>query len=105
MLNGESKNAGVAIITYEHARFAQEAVTKLDKFEFDNKPLRVFQVDKMVEMMSRSEEFDASKFKVDSFSRADERDWLLDEEHREQLLLRYADETEIYWVSGDGGPP
>jgi len=100
----KQESCGMLVVTYEHKRFAEEAVAKLDNIDFDKGKLRLVQIDKMVEMMARPEKFEPSKFTVERFARADERDWLLDDDHREQILLRYQDETEIYWVNGDGAP-
>merc|ERR1719420_881784 len=80
---------GLMIVTFENSADATKACETLDQFD---------------EIMTRREEF-VPKRTLEHFDRSDFRDWLADKKCREQLLLRYQDETEIYWHDMMTGTP
>merc|ERR1719188_2708558 len=67
--------------------------------------LKVIKMDVFKDMMAnRSQEFTPKKV-LDTFDRRDFREWLSDKKCREQILLRYQTETEIYWHDTLAGQP
>lgn len=89
---------GAAVITYEHPDHVDMAVAKMDGLSLDaNHTFKVIRLDAMTDIMNRPDEFDAAAHKVAGFSRSEERDWVLDQKGREQIMIRYQDETEVLW--------
>merc|ERR1712232_1426787 len=95
---------GVCIVTYDSVAEAEKAMSlhgvNLDK----NHTFKVCTVDSYDEIVNRPEEF-VAKRTLTNFSRAEFRDWLVDKKFREQFLLRYQQETEIYWHDTMVGQP
>jgi len=88
---------GFLIVHFEEKESAEKAVQTLDGMNLDkNHTFKVVNFDKFYEICTRSEEFVPQRT-LSSFSRADFREWLADKRCREQILLRYQSETEIYW--------
>uniref|UniRef100_A0A7S0ZMM6 Eukaryotic translation initiation factor 3 subunit B n=1 Tax=Noctiluca scintillans TaxID=2966 RepID=A0A7S0ZMM6_NOCSC len=96
---------GFMIVTYKTEQEAIEVVKTLDGWEFDRKhTFKVIRLETFDQIINRSEEF-VPKNTLNSFSREDFRDWLCDKKCREQFLLRYNTETEIYWHDTMAGSP
>jgi translation initiation factor 3 subunit B len=104
MNDATEKTFGVVIVTYKTAAEAEKALSlhgvALDK----NHTFKVCKIDDFDEIANRSEEFKAVRT-LTNFSRAQFRDWLVDDKFREQFLLRYQQETEIYWHDTMVGQP
>jgi len=96
---------GFLIATFEKAETANDAVTRLDGMNLDKThTFKVVKMDNFDSITSRKEEFNP-KTTVARPCRADHRDWLTDPQTREQFLLRYNAETEIYWHDTLAGEP
>lgn len=88
---------GFLLVTYKTPEIATKAVDTLDGYSLDKKNVfKVVMVDTFDKIVERETEFVPTR-SATSFSRADLRDWLADSRCREQILLRYQTETEIYW--------
>jgi|EP00927_Polykrikos_kofoidii_P049678 translation initiation factor 3 subunit B len=100
-----NQTGGFVIATYEQTAHAESAAQALDGYVMaaSNK-FKVVKLDDFDDIMARSDKFHAERT-LTSFSRKDFRDWLLDKKFREQLLLRYQHETEIYWHDPFAGQP
>lgn len=96
---------GCAIVTFKTDEQANNAASTLDGMALDKShKFKVVKMDDFDAITSRREEFQAERT-LSSFSRSDFRKWLLDEKCREQILLRYQTETEIYWHDTMNGAP
>jgi len=96
---------GLMIVTFENTADATKACETLDGMSLDRAhTFKVVKLDQFNEVMSRTEEF-VPKRTLEHFDRSDFRDWLADKKCREQILLRYQDETEIYWHDMMTGVP
>jgi len=96
---------GFVIVTFETAEAADHAVNTLDGMQLDkNHVFNVIKFDKFDEITGRSEHFEPQRT-LSYFQRGDFRQWLCDKKCREQLLLRYQQETEIYWHDTMAGYP
>lgn len=96
---------GFAIVTYEDAQAVANCMRNVNNIPFDKKHvLKVFKLDDFDLVTSREAEFQKER-RVANFSRTDFRQWLTDKKCREQLLLRYQAETEIYWHDTMAGMP
>jgi len=96
---------GIVIVTFETEEAANNAVSTLDGMILDKShTFKVVKLDDFDEITNREEEFQAQRT-LNSFSRSDFRRWLADDKCREQLLLRYQTETEIYWHDTMQGVP
>jgi translation initiation factor 3 subunit B len=96
---------GVAFATYNTAAEAQKAAETLNGVKLDKTyTYRVSKIDDFHEIVERPEEFQPKKT-LTRFSRTEFRDWLVDKKFREQFLLRYQQETEIYWHDAMVGQP
>eukprot|EP00928_Gymnodinium_smaydae_P003346 TRINITY_DN111_c0_g2_i1.p2 TRINITY_DN111_c0_g2~~TRINITY_DN111_c0_g2_i1.p2 ORF type:complete len:700 (+),score=206.55 TRINITY_DN111_c0_g2_i1:98-2197(+) len=105
-LNPETgETDGFAIVTYNTQESADTALKTLDGMALDKKHVfKVLPLDQFDEITSRSDKF-VPKRTLQCFSREDFRDWLTDKQFREQLLLRYQQETEIYYHDTMAGQP
>lgn len=96
---------GIVIATFESEDAASSACSRLNGFSLDrNHTFKVLPLDEFDNIVNRSDVFQYSK-KLSTFTRTDFRTWLMDEKCREQILLRYKDETEIYWHDTLAGAP
>ncbi|CAK0899790.1 unnamed protein product, partial [Prorocentrum cordatum] len=98
---------GMVIVTFDTAEDADNAATALDGMSLDKShTFKVVKMDKFDEIVNRDEDstFRAVK-SLSTFSRCDFREWLTDAKCREQLLMRYQAETEIYWHDTMNGQP
>eukprot|EP00928_Gymnodinium_smaydae_P003345 TRINITY_DN111_c0_g1_i1.p2 TRINITY_DN111_c0_g1~~TRINITY_DN111_c0_g1_i1.p2 ORF type:complete len:704 (+),score=238.21 TRINITY_DN111_c0_g1_i1:105-2216(+) len=96
---------GWLIVTFDTKESAQNACKTLDGMALDKKHVfKVVPMDKFDEITSRPDKF-TPKRTLSAFSREDFRDWLMDKQFREHLLLRYQQETEIYWHDVMAGQP
>jgi len=96
---------GFMIVAFETEEAVNDAVQKLDGFKLDKAhTFKLVKMDKFEQVVGRSDDFVPQRT-VKSFSRVDFRDWLTDRKCREQLLLRYQTETEIYWNDAMEGRP
>merc|ERR1740121_2870114 len=96
---------GMVIVNFEKVEDAEKAATSLHGMQLDKSHVfKVVKMDKFDEIVNREEEFRAVKT-LSTFSRCDFREWLTDTKCREQLLLRYQAETEIYWHDTLNGQP
>lgn len=96
---------GFLLATYKDEEAANQAVSTLNGFALDkNHSFKVVKVDSFEEICNRSENYEEKKT-FDEFSRKDFRKWLEDDKCREQLLIRYQDETEIHWWDTLAGEP
>jgi len=105
-MNESSQDSyGFVIVKYETMEACNTAASTLHGMNLDkNHQFKVLKLDKFDEITSREEAFQPKRT-LNSFSREDFRDWLLDGKFREQLLLRYQQETEIYWHDTLAGQP
>merc|ERR1719375_1867822 len=69
-----------------------------------NHQFKVHKMDDFDKIAGRADAFTPQRT-LTSFSREDFRDWLLDKKFREQLLLRYQQETEIHHYDPMAGMP
>lgn len=96
---------GCVIVTFKTVEEANKAATTLDGMALDKAhTFKVVKMDAFTGIMNRSDHFEPQRT-LSSFSRSDFRRWLGDEKCREQLLLRYQTETEIYWHDTMNGAP
>lgn len=96
---------GLVIATFETAEEANNAKNILDGMALDKvHTFKVIKMDDFDKIVSRREEFEPQRT-LNSFSRADFRTWLADKKCREQILLRYQNNTEIYWLDTAVGEP
>jgi translation initiation factor 3 subunit B len=96
---------GMVIVTFDSVEDADKAAITLDGMSLDKSHVfKVVKMDKFDEIVKRDEEFRPVK-SLSTFSRSDFKDWLTDSKCREQLLLRYQAETEIYWHDTLNGQP
>jgi len=105
-LNEEgTTTCGFVLVTFSSATEADAAVKQLNGLALDKThTFKVLKVDQFDSVISRPEEFIA-KSSGSRPSRVDHRDWLTDQHTREQFLLRYNQETEIYWHDTLSGEP
>jgi len=96
---------GVLFATFDSPEAAQGAKKGLDGMSLDKKhTFKVVMMDEFDGIANRPDEFTPAKT-LSTFSRHDFRDWLSDASCREQILLRYQTETEIYWHDTTTGEP
>jgi len=96
---------GFFIVTYDSAQDAQSALKTLDGVRLDKShQFRVIKLDDFDEIVNRPEDFEAQR-NLQIIDREDFRDWLQDKKFREQFLLRYQQETEIYYHDTMAGQP
>lgn len=96
---------GFIIVTFESKEVADKAAEVLDGKKLDiTHTYKVVKMDAFDSITSRSEEFVPVRT-LKTFPRGDFRLWLQDPKCREQLLLRYQNETEIYWHDTLAGQP
>lgn len=96
---------GFVIVTYNSAQEADAAVKSLNGLALDKThTFKVWKFDQFDSIISRPEEF-RPKITIQRPSREDHRDWMRDQQTREQFLLRYNQETEIYWHDTLSGEP
>lgn len=99
------KSCGVVIVTYESIGSSDAAVATLNGFRLDsNHTFKAVKIDAFDEITHRPDTFQPNKT-LSSFPRSDFRDWLADDACREQILLRYQNDTEIYWHDPMAGAP
>jgi len=102
--SGETSE-GCCIVTFKTEEEAVKAASTLDGMALDKSHrLKVVRLDEFDNITYRSEEFEAQRT-LTYFSRGDFRKWLSDEKCREQFLLRFQTETEIYWHDQMNGSP
>jgi len=96
---------GFLIVTFEAAEASNSAVQTLDGMILDkNHTFKVVKLDTFDEITNRPEHFEPKR-SLNYFQRGDFRQWLADKKCREQILLRYQQETEIYWHDTMAGYP
>jgi translation initiation factor 3 subunit B len=96
---------GWLIATFEDQSGVDSALSYVHGLKFDKKHvLTCVRIDDFDEVAGRDSEFRLQRT-LTAFSRADARLWLSDKKCREQLLLRYQAETEIYWHDTMAGMP
>jgi translation initiation factor 3 subunit B len=103
----EEANAtyGFVIATFDSKSVADDAAKKLDGMSLDKiHTFKCVKLDDFDQICRRPEEFNP-KNNIQRPSRVDHREWLTDEVTREQFLLRYGAETEIYWHDTLAGEP
>lgn len=100
-----TETQGLLLVTFETPEAATNARSTLHGMSLDKKhTFKVVMMDEFDKIVNRSDEFDAQS-SITAFSRADFRQWLEDKKCREQVLLRYQSETEIYWMDTAVGEP
>jgi len=96
---------GFLIATFNDKKTAEEAMQKLDGMNLDKShAFKVVKLDNFDSITARQEEF-RPKTTIARPSRGDHRDWLADSQTREQFLLRYNADTEVYWHDMNAGEP
>jgi translation initiation factor 3 subunit B len=96
---------GYVIVTFTTAQEADNAVASLNGLALDKThTFKVVKFDQYDKIVTRPEEFNP-KNNIQRPSRQDHRDWLADPQTREQFLLRYNTETEIFWNDPNAGEP
>lgn len=105
-LNEETeKTDGFVVVNYETQESCEKAMTTMNGMSLDkNHQFKVIRMDDFESITARPDEFHAERT-LSNFCREDFRDWLLDKKFREQFLLRYQQETEIYWHDTLAGQP
>ena len=91
-----SATLGIAIVTLSDESIVAKVIERVDGFEVSKgQALRAFPFDVAESILE-----DAAAVSSDSsvLDRSQYRDWIRDEPRMEQLLTRFDDETEIYWV-------
>jgi len=102
---GEDKSQGMLIVHFDTTESAVNAHKTLNGMSLDKShTFKVVPFDEFDQITSRQDEF-VPKQTLSSYSRADFREWLTDKKCREQILLRYQTETEIYWHDTNVGEP
>eukprot|EP00434_Breviolum_minutum_P024510 symbB.v1.2.021649.t1/scaffold1746.1/size103363/7 len=107
-----TETEGCVIVTFSKPEEATNAWSStwpaqqaLDGMSLDKKhTFKVVKMDDFNRITSRASEFRAQR-NLASYSRSDFRTWLTDKKCREQFLLRYQTETEIYWHDTTIGEP
>eukprot|EP00929_Paragymnodinium_shiwhaense_P034777 TRINITY_DN1887_c0_g2_i1.p2 TRINITY_DN1887_c0_g2~~TRINITY_DN1887_c0_g2_i1.p2 ORF type:complete len:705 (+),score=242.91 TRINITY_DN1887_c0_g2_i1:96-2210(+) len=100
-----NQTEGFLIVEYEEKADADKGAQTLDGMSLDrNHTFKVTMMDEFDKIIGRPDKFTPKK-SINAFSRTDFRDWQLDAKFREQLLLRYQSETEIYWHDTLAGMP
>lgn len=93
----DGKSLGFAFICYEHPSGAADAVLKLDNKKLDRShTLRVSSYAEFDRVTTADEEY-VPLTKNDYEARDNLCAWLTDDEHRDQYVVRFSDETHIYW--------
>eukprot|EP00913_Durusdinium_trenchii_P013626 g12795.t1 len=109
-----TETEGCVIATFTKPEDAAQAQQALDGMSLDKKhTFKVVKFDKFNDITNRAsetcQEVCSLEFRpqrnLASYSRADFRSWLMDKKCREQFLLRYQTETEIYWHDTTIGEP
>jgi len=96
---------GFVLVTFSSVAEADAAVKQLNGLALDKThTFKVVKLDQFDAVVSRPEEFNP-RSTLARPSRVDHRDWLADTHSREQFLLRYNQETEIYWHDTINGEP
>merc|ERR1719229_526345 len=105
MKPGKDETYGCVIATFEDKAAAEAAWVQLNDIQLDKSHrLKVVRMDDFDGIINRSDEFQQQRT-LSSFDRGDFREWLGDKKCREQILLRYQAETEIYWHDTMAGQP
>ncbi|CAJ1401147.1 unnamed protein product [Effrenium voratum] len=100
-----TETEGCVIVTFKRPEEASAAQQALDGMSLDKKhTFKVVKFDDFNRITHREDEFRPQR-NLASYSRADFRSWLMDKKCREQFLLRYQTETEIYWHDTTIGRP
>mmetsp|Transcript_54450 Transcript_54450/g.151705 ORF Transcript_54450/g.151705 Transcript_54450/m.151705 type:complete len:701 (+) Transcript_54450:79-2181(+) len=100
-----NQTGGFMIVQYKSQESAEHALKTLNGFSLDkNHTFKVVPIDEFDMITSRSDEFRAQRT-LNIIDRSEFRDWLLNTKFCEQLLLRYQQETEIYWHDTMAGQP
>jgi translation initiation factor 3 subunit B len=99
------KTYGMLLATYSNTECAQKCISTMNGMALDKThTLKVVSLDAYNAIMQRPDTFQA-KSNLSVHSRADFRNWLLDNKCREQFLIRYHDQTEIFWHDTHAGTP
>jgi len=102
-----TQTEGFLIVLYKSFKdgCSIDSVLELSGMSLDKShTLKVVKMDDFDQIMNRRDEFEPVRT-LTAFSRAEFRDWLSDKKCREQILLRYQTETEIYWHDMMAGQP
>lgn len=103
--SGTGMTDGFMIAVFENKEDADKCVRDLNGYALDKThTFKVVKMDVFDSITSRQEDF-KPKNTIARPSRQDHRDWLADAQTREQFLLRYGAETEIYWHDMLKGEP
>eukprot|EP00922_Rhytidocystis_sp_ex-Travisia-forbesii_P015113 GHVS01022577.1.p1 GENE.GHVS01022577.1~~GHVS01022577.1.p1 ORF type:complete len:717 (+),score=96.81 GHVS01022577.1:88-2238(+) len=93
----DGETQGLCFLTFQSAYEAQHAIKHLNNFDLDlNHKFKATSVDDFDDIVSRDENYRPA-VKLMGFTRENFRWWLRDEQCREQYVIRYQDETQIYW--------
>lgn len=104
MSEATEKTYGFVIVTFDQQESAGKAL-QLDGMNLDKAhTFKVVRASEFDEIVNRSDNF-MPKRTLSSFPRADFRDWLGDKRCREQILLRFQQQTEIHWHDTMAGMP
>jgi len=105
-LNSETNMTdGFVIVQFENKEDAHKAAEQMDGMKLDKThTLKVVKMDDFDAITYRSGDF-RPRNTVAQTSRTDHRSWLKDQQTREQFMLRYNQETEIYWHDTLAGEP
>lgn len=101
----EGKTYGCLIATFESEKIAQTVVDTVDGLKLDQKhSYKVLSLNKFDEIRNRPDVF-RGQHDLERLPRWNFRTWLGDAKCREQLLLRYQTNTEVYWHDPIVGQP
>jgi len=96
---------GYIIVKFENKADADKCARDLNGYALDkSNTFKVVKMDTFDSITNRKDEF-AAKRNVARPSSQDHRDWLSDVASREQFLIRYGSETEIFWHDQNAGEP
>ena len=105
-----STTVGVAIVTLSEEAKVPSTLERLEGFEISKgQPLRAFPFEVAESIIEDSLAYSEEKNSSSSMSvmndptnsiinRTNQRNWMNEEVRMEQLLTRYDDETEVYWI-------
>jgi len=95
--DGKEKTAGYAMVEYKTRKDAQKAVKKGDNRELDKKHILRFNFFTDFDRFMAIPETFVEPKKVEYQTKANLTNWLLDPFFRDQFVIRYASETQIFW--------
>eukprot|EP00392_Amoebophrya_sp_AT5.2_P018680 g19270.t1 len=95
---------GMAVLKFPSKTAMEKGKLRIDGFKFGANVLRALPADELDTVMELSDTFHYNEAAAPPLAYTDDvNDWQLDGGGREQLLIRYQQETEIHWVDSQKG--